>query len=341
MSNIPMLIGAVLCFSLIVFAHELGHFLVAIWRGVPVREFSMGMGPLLFSRDVKDITYSLRLLPIGAYVSLVGEESGSDEERSSYYSSPVADRIALTFAGPFFNFVVSVLIFSLLGVFVGIATNDPFVGEVLPGSIAEAGGLQSGDRFMFIDNVAIESWTDVVQTINAAPDREIAIVVQRGTGEQTLYVVPERSASDGLGRIGISSPVDRFNILESVKLGFINTGTAIQLFFTTFAEAIAKRQMPDLVGPVGIIQTTGQIAQHGFADLLMFMAYISINLGVVNLLPIPPLDGARIVLMFIEAIRGKPLPPEREGMVHLVGYIFLFGMMALVTVWDVMRIMGG
>ena len=330
-----------MCFSFIVFAHELGHFLVAIWRGVPVREFSMGMGPLLFSREVNHITYSLRLLPIGAFVSLVGEESGSDDERASYYSAPVMDRIALTFAGPFFNFVVSVLIFSLLGVFVGIASNEPFIGELLPGGVAEASGLRAGDKFVYIDNNPIESWTDVVHAINAAPEREIAVVVERAAGQEIIHVVPERSASDGLGRIGIASSVERYNVLESIRLGFVNTGTAIQLFFTTFTEAITKRQMPDLVGPVGIIQTTGQIAQHGFADLLMFMAYISINLGVVNLLPIPPLDGARIILMFIEAVRGKPLPPEREGIVHLVGYIFLFGIMALVTVWDVMRIMGG
>lgn len=343
LSSLPMIIAAILCFGLIVFAHELGHFLVAIWRGIPVEEFSMGMGPLLFTTMHGDIRYSLRLLPIGAFVRLVGEESEDEAERASYFSAPVGSRIAMTFAGPFFNFVVAVLIFTGIGFFSGIASEQPVIGEVRQGGIAEASGLEVGDRFLSIDGKEIVTWTDAVRAINAAPDKEIVLTIERGSQDEPIYLTttPEKTASDGLGRIGIVASVEKHNILTSVQLGFSNTLTAIKLFYSSIADMMTGKQAVELVGPIGIIQTTGEMAQNGIADLLWFMAFISINLGVVNLLPIPPLDGARILLMFIEALRGKPLPPEREGMIHMVGYVFLIGLIVVISFKDIVNLFQG
>jgi len=345
MSNLLTIIGAVICFGLIVFTHELGHFLTALWHKIPVEEFAMGMGPLLFSRERGGIRYSLRLLPIGAFVRLVGDEESKDEEaRTVYQAIPVGRRIAMTFAGPFFNFILALCIFSLICIFNGVASDQPVIGEVRPGSIALTAGFQDGDKVLSIDGVAVEKWLDIVGIINAAPGRELSFSIARiypGTGGMfytDISVTPERSASDGLGRIGIVATIERFNVLYSLRMGFENTVDAILLFYTSIFGAIISRQSPELIGPVGIIQVTGEIARNGLSDLLWFMGFISINLGVVNLLPVPPLDGARILLMALEKIRGKPLNPEREGMIHMVGYVCLLSLIAFVTFGDIWRI---
>jgi len=338
-ANLPLIIGAVLCFSLIVLAHELGHFWAALWHKIPVEEFAMGMGPLLFSRVRGGIRYSLRLFPVGAFVRLVGDEDSKDEEAKMVYQEiPVGRRMAMTLAGPLFNFVVAVILLTGIGMVSGIASDQPIIGEVRPGSIAEGAGLEDGDKIIAIDGTPLQSWNDAVHHINAAPDREIILEVQRQNEKLEIKATPERSASDGLGRIGISAIIQRFDLFNSVRLGISNTGNAITLFYRSIAGAIRAKQAPDLMGPVGIIQITGEVAKNGVADLLWFMAFISINLGVVNLLPVPPLDGAKLLIMALEKVRGKPLNPEREGMIHTVGFVCLLGLIALVTFGDLWRI---
>jgi len=345
MSTFIIIIGAIICFGLIVFAHELGHFLTALWNKIPVEEFAMGMGPLLFTRERKGIRYSLRLLPIGAYVRLVGDEESKDEEaRLVYQTIPVGKRIAMTFAGPLFNFILAVFIFSIICVVNGIASDKPIIGQVRPDSIAQEAGFMDGDMVLSVDGVKVELWTQLVSIINVAPERELLFVISRAdpvSGDSygtDITVTPERSASDGLGRIGIIASIERYNILGSFRMGLANTVDAIALFYTSIYGAIRDRQAPELIGPVGIIQVTGEVAKNGLSDLLWFMGFISINLGVVNLLPVPPLDGARILLMTIEKIRGKPLNPEREGMIHFIGYICLLSLIAFVTFGDIWRI---
>jgi len=348
LSNVGLFLGAVLCFGLIVFAHELGHFLTALWNKIPVEEFAMGMGPLLYTRVRGEIRYSLRLFPIGAYVRLVGDEESKDEEaKLDYHRIPVGKRIAMTFAGPLFNFVVAVIIFSFICLFSGIASDKPIIGSVREGSIAEGAGFQSGDRMVSIDGVELKHWSEAVTMINAAPDRELTFIIERreiaaaqntSSGILEIRVTPEHTPPDGLGRIGIISATERFNVIGSFRMGFENTISAIGLFYTSIFGAIRDRQAPELIGPVGIIQVTGEVAKNGLADLFWFMGFISINLGVVNLLPVPPLDGARILIMTLEKIRGKPLNPEREGMIHFVGFVCLISLIAFVTFGDLWRI---
>ena len=345
------MLGAILCFGLIVFAHELGHFLSALWNKIPVEEFAMGMGPLLWTQEIKGIRYSLRLFPIGAFVRVVGEEDGTNlhdtedssgmddtEKRAVYYGIPVGRRMAMAAAGPLFNFVLAVLLFFGIGIFSGIANDKPVIGTVSPGSIAESAGLESQDLLLSIDGTSLGSWSEAVYLINAAPEREIVVELDRLGETKALLMTPERSPEDGLGRIGISVEIKRFDLPSSARIGLHNTLDAIGLFYSSIAGAIRTRQAPELVGPVGIIQATGEFASSGLADLLWFMAFISINLGVVNLLPIPPLDGARLLLMGIEKLRGKPMNPEREGMIHMVGYICLIGLIVVVTFGDIWKI---
>ena len=341
LTNLPLILGAIFAFGLIVFAHELGHFLTALYHKIPVEEFSMGMGPLLWHRDSKGIRYSLRLFPIGAFVRLVGDEDSSDgAAKEDYHSIPVGRRMAMTFAGPLFNFVLAVVLFSTIGIFSGVISEQPRIGAVRPEGIAYHAGLLEGDTFLSINGVPISTWSEAVRSINASPEQELVIVVSRGGQETEILATPERSDGDGLGRIGISAVVERFDFVNSIRHGFMQTGEAIGLFYYTIFGSIITREAPELIGVVGIIQVTGQVAQAGFANLMWFMGFISINLGVVNLLPVPPLDGARLLLMTIEKVRGKPMNPEREGVLHMVGYFCLISLIVLVTFGDIWRIIG-
>ena len=355
LSSLPLTIFAIICFGLVVFCHELGHFLAAISCGMPVEEFSMGMGPQLFSKVHKGIRYSLRLLPIGAFVGIrgesdmeiVGDKPDTDEETMATEQLPslqdfaVWKRMLMVVAGPFFNFILALLIFTSFAIYNGVPVSEPLLGEVFLESRAEEAGFRKDDLILSINGQSITSWNEAVEIINAAPEQNVDVVVKRNNEEVNLSVIPELSLEDSKGRIGISVAVNHFNFLASMQQGLTLTKDVVVMFYSSIAESFVDKEMPQFMGPVGLIQVTGDIARNGILDLIWFMAFISINLGIVNLLPIPPLDGARLVMLVVEGIRGKPLPLKYEAIVSAVGFICLFSFIAFITFGDIMRIFGG
>lgn len=326
--------AAIFVFLLVVLLHELGHFSVAKMVGIKVNEFAIGMGPKIFQKRSGETQYTLRALPIGGFVRMEGEEESSNDPRS-FQNVSVWSRMAVIAAGSIMNFVLAIVVLSIVAFNVGVPTTT--IEDIVPDSPAEIYGVQPGDTFRKIDNVEISSWEDIVNTINATtPGESITIEIERNDALITLEVVP---IQDGERMVIGIYPAGERSLSHSIRAGFEDTFYFIRLMFQ-FVGMLFTGQVStnDLAGPIGVINEVGQAAKMGFNNLLLILGFISINLGFFNLLPIPALDGSKIVFLLIELVRGKPIDPDKEGFIHLIGFVFLISLMILVTYKDLIRI---
>lgn len=327
-------IAAIFVFLLVILLHELGHFTVAKLVGIKVNEFAIGMGPKLIQKKKGETKYTLRLLPIGGYVSMEGEDEVSDDPRGFGKSSPLA-RIAVVAAGAIMNFVLAIVVLSIVSFNIGAPTT--IIDEVSPGLPAEKAGIISGDEIISINNKKVKSWDQLSRTISQSDlDNEMELELIRNKEEKTVVIKP--IFEDGRSIIGIV-PLYKSSFGSAIRGGIENTGIFIKIMFD-FIKMLFKGQVTtnDLSGPVGVIREVGQAAKMGINNLLLILGFISVNLGFFNLLPIPALDGSRIVFLTIELIRGKPIDPEKENVIHLIGFALLIGLMIIVTYKDLSRI---
>ncbi len=327
-------IAAIFVFLLVVVIHEGGHFSVAKLVGIKVNEFAIGMGPKLFQKTKGETTYTLRALPIGGYVKMEGEDEESDDPRG-FSKVSVWSRIAVVSAGAIMNFVLAIVVLSIVAFAMGHPTTT--IDEVLAGSPAMEYGVKSGDKIVSIDGVEIKDWNQIVDTINSSDtSKELSINVNRDGTIIPLQVKP--MLEDERVVIGIV-PESEKSFIKSIGSGFKDTWYFLKLMFN-FIGMLFQGQVStnDLAGPVGVINVIGDQAKLGFINLLYILGFISVNLGFFNLLPIPALDGSRIVFLLVEALRGKPVDPKKEGFIHLIGFVFLISLMLLVTYKDLIRI---
>ena len=327
-------IAAIFVFLMVILFHEFGHFIVAKKVGIKVNEFSIGMGPKVFQKQGGETKYSIRLLPIGGYVSMEGEDESSNDPRS-FNNVSAPSRIAVVAAGAIMNFILAIIVFSIVSFTVGMQTTT--VEKVMENSPAEQIGIIAGDKIIGINNKKTKNWDSMVHEINTAnPDEEMSVTVLRNNEEINYTLIPEVTDEDII-IIGIRPAMEK-TFLSSIKGGFQKTGFMLKLMFQ-FIGMLFKGQVgtKELSGPVGVIYTIGEFAKNGFVDLLYLMGFISVNLGFFNLLPLPALDGSRIVFLFIEILRGKPIDPEKEGFVHFIGFVLLIGLMIIVTYQDIIR----
>ena len=251
-------------------------------------------------------------------------------------------RTMTIFAGPLFNFILAFAIFLFLGIFQGVPTNEPIITEVLDDSPAAEAGMKGGDYVKAIDGQSIKEWSELSQYVQQNPGKEISMIVERGGQNIELVMVPnlvELENGQKVGQIGVmyEPPLEK-NPIKSVVYGFEQTWNYTVLIITALIQMIAGQfSLDDLAGPVGIYQVTGEVAKHGFFTLMYWTAALSINLGIMNLLPLPALDGGRLMFFGIEALRGKPVDRQKEGMVHLVGIVLLMILMIAVTWNDIQR----
>jgi len=328
-------IAAIFVFLMVILFHEFGHFIAAKSVGIKVNEFSIGMGPKVFQKKKGETKYSLRLLPIGGYVSMEGEDEKSDDPRSFNKASPLA-RIITVSAGAIMNFILAIIVLIIVSFNVGTPTTT--VEETIENSPAERAGILNGDVIKSINNIEVKDWNSIVNTIsNSSPDEEITISIIRDGENITISMIPTLSEEDNRVIIGIIPKYER-SISAAIAGGFKETGQMFQVMFD-FIRMLFKGQVStkDLSGPVGVIYTIGEAAKYGIINLLYLLGFISVNLGVFNLFPLPALDGSRIVFILIELIRGKPISPEKEGYVHFIGFILLMLLMAVVTYTDINR----
>ncbi|TQR20955.1 RIP metalloprotease RseP [Psychrobacillus vulpis] len=412
-------IAFIIIFGSIVFFHELGHFIFAKRAGIMVREFAIGMGPKIYGMTKGETMYTIRLLPIGGYVRMAGEDldsvelqpgyrlgihlnvndeidqivlnqnkqfpdmlfleveksdlskemyiEGYDEEEKlvrykvarnavlnengketfiapfdrQFGSKTVGQRSMTIFAGPLFNFVLSFFIFLLIGLLQGVPTYEPVITTVVADSPAAQAGMKDGDLVTKINGNSISTWEELSEEIKLSPNEKMNFTVNRNGQLIEIPMTPKEvtSGKEKVGQIGVQyvSPLEK-NPIKAVAFGAEQTYEWTKRIFTLLGTLVSGNfSIDDLSGPVGIYKATEEVAQSGVYNLMHWAAILSINLGIMNLLPLPALDGGRLLFFLFEAIRGKPVDKQKEGMVHFVGIMLLMVLMVVVTWNDIQR----
>lgn len=413
------LIIVVIIFGLLVSIHEFGHLLVAKRSGILCREFAIGFGPKMFAIKKGETVYTLRLLPIGGYVRMAGEDpeiieikpgqsvglyfnseglvsrivtnhlekyadarfmtvehcdlekeltiTGYEEEdgplvrcgldRKATYvvdeqdfqiapldrqfsSKPLLARFLTIFAGPFMNLLLAVVIFIIYFSIQGVPSNVPHLGDTISGYPAQKAGLQANDHVTHIDGKNMSSWQSIQNYIGAHPKKKMTFSIERGSTIRNIDVVSgQRKAGKGMeGFIGVYGPT-RHSFLASLQGGVTQTVYWIKMELSGLEMLVTGGfNLNQLSGPVGIYQATGQVVSQGLMLVLNWTAFLSVNLAVINLLPLPALDGGRLMFLIVEGLRGKPIEPQKEAFVHFIGFAFLMLLMILVTWNDIQNL---
>lgn len=338
---------ALIIFSLIILFHELGHFLLAKANGIKVNEFSLGLGPTLFGITKGETKYSLKLLPFGGACMMEGEDGESQDERS-FNSKSVWARISVIFAGPLFNFIMA-WVFALI-VMACVGFDRPVLTSVREGFPAAEAGLQEGDEIISMNGSRTHFFREISQFSIFHAGEEAKIVYQRDGKRYETVLSPKLDEESGRELFGMNGKAmrERGTVLETVANSFYEIRYQICTTIESLRMLVTgKVGLKDLSGPVGIVKVMGETYDSnesaggtGLALLSMinFSIFLSANLGIMNLLPIPALDGGRLVFLIIEAIRRKKVSPEKEGMVHFVGLVALMALMVFVMFNDIRNI---
>jgi len=338
---------ALIIIAILILVHELGHFIAARRIGIPVHEFSLGFGYKLFSIKKAETEYSLRLIPLGGFVRMAGEEPGDTDNPDGFNTRTPLEKMRVAFAGPFMNFVLAVLIFIYTFAVIGVAkpVNEAVIGEVIKDKPAYEAGLKTNDKILAVNNQEVTSWNQFVSIIQKSQaGKPMQLKIDRDGRTLILSLTPVRNETTGKPILGVYSQVsfERQGIISAIKLGFSQTYQMSVLLLSGLGMLFTgAASTADLAGPVGITNMVGEAARGGMVYLLSFTAFLSINLGILNLLPIPALDGSRIVFAMVEAIRRKPMDPEKEGFIHWIGFLFLMLLIVFATYNDIVKLIKG
>ncbi len=352
--------------TIVVFFHEMGHFLVGRWCGVKVDAFSLGFGPeLAHYTDRKGTRWRLALLPLGGYVKFHGDANGasvpddqalatmpSGERSVTLFGQSVAKRAAIVAAGPIANFIVAIVVLAGLFHFSGQTVIDPRVGSVMPGSAAEAAGFKAGDRLLAIDGASITSFEDMQRVVQADEGTPLTFLLRRGDVDMPLTATPRRQvlqtrlgamSTSVLGLTADASPayvhMRRYGIVRSLGKGVAETWAVVEGTGHYLKGLVTGRESSDqLSGPIRIAQVSGQMAQLGVAPLVNLAAILSISIGLLNLLPIPLLDGGFLLFFAFEAVRGKALPEKTQQVGFRIGLTFVAVLTIFAAFNDISRL---
>ncbi|KAB8138772.1 RIP metalloprotease RseP [Gracilibacillus oryzae] len=413
------IIAFILMFGLLVFVHEFGHYIFAKRAGMLVREFAIGFGPKIFSTTKNETLYTIRLLPMGGYVRVAGDDPEiidlkpgqhigvtfnevgkvnqiivnnkdkhpdclvleienidldhklviegyeAGEERSytfqvdnkahfimderatqiapydrQFASKSIGQRGMQLFAGPMMNFLLSIVLFLILGFIQGVPADEIRIGSVVENSPAEEAGFEANDTVIEINGQSVDDWSDFESFVQSSPNQPVEMVVLRDGEEVPLEVIPASIESEQgeIGQVGVTLALEK-SLLRTIPYSLQETYEWSTLIISNLVKLITGQFSIDMLsGPVGIYDATDQVVQTGFLNFMMWTAILSVNLGIMNLVPLPALDGGRLLFVGIEAVRGKPIDPQKEGIVHFVGFALLFLLMIVVTWNDIQRL---
>lgn len=323
-------ISFIFVFGLIVFVHELGHFVTAKMSGVHIHEFSLGMGPAIFKKQKGETLYALRAFPIGGYVKMEGEDGESEDPRSFSRKKPW-QRLIILAAGALMNFVLAYIL--LIIVMFSLGAPSTTLESVVMDKPAALAGIMANDQIIVINGEPVSEWEYVTAKIGNSQGEQLTIIVKRGTETLSFDVIPVLSEAKTY-QLGIQT-----KMMKDVDQAFVHATQRFGMFFTDifkfFSTLGSKTEEAQIVGPVGLVKVIGDASQQGILNLLFLAAYISINLGIINLLPFPALDGGRIIFVLIEMIMGRPVNREKEGFVHFIGFAILMGLMVYLVFNDI------
>ncbi|MFD2925557.1 RIP metalloprotease RseP [Halobacillus naozhouensis] len=412
-------IAFILMFGLLVFVHEWGHLIFAKRAGMLAREFAIGFGPKIFAFTRNETLYTIRLLPIGGYVRVAGEDPEIVELKAGHHiglefnhegkvssiivnnkskhpharvieveradldhrliiegyevdedekltfevdpkamfvmdeketqiapydrqfaSKSVPKRAMQLFAGPMMNFVLAIILFMILGFVQGVPANNALIGDIQPDSPAEEAGLQAGDEVVGIDGEPLDTWEEFTQIVRNHPEEQVTLTVERDGQTVQIDVTPAEIQQGELtiGQVGVARAFED-SFTKKLTYGFSQTYEWGTLILTNLGKLVTGQFSLDMLsGPVGIYDATDRVVQTGFMNFIMWTAILSVNLGIVNLLPLPALDGGRLLFVGLEGVRGKPIDPQKEGIVHFIGFALLMLLMLVVTWNDIQRL---
>lgn len=337
--------AAVFVFGLLVLVHEFGHFITAKMTGMRVDEFAIGFGPKLLSRRHGETVYSLRAIPLGGFNDIAGMDPDNNTAgERGYCEKPVLSRMVVILAGAAMNFVLPIILFFVIFATLGVGkpSTEPIIGDVIPGMSAEAVGLKAGDMILSVDGQTVTTWQDFTDKLkNVSVGQDIRLEYKRGEQVGTVTVTPKYLEKEKRALVGVQSSVvyESKSVPESLTMAVDHTKQITVAMLEAIANLFREpEQTENLAGPIGIIQMSGQVAERGFIPLLNFAALLSINLGIVNLLPVPVLDGGHFVNLFIEAVRGKPLGAKAIAYTQRVGIALLLMLMLFATKNDLVRV---
>lgn len=341
--GIGYILLAILVFGILIFIHELGHFAVARKCGVDIKEFAIGMGPQILAWKSKkyETQYSLRLLPIGGYVSMVGEDEDSDSE-NAFNNKSVWQRLLIIAAGPIMNLVLGFIVMIVMVCMIGTLHSNTIYYNPDTVAVSQSCGLQDGDRVIKVENTRVHTWYELSYEIMNRGYEPIDITVIRN-GEQVYLedvLFPTVESSGVLfGDVDFLPQTEELNLVNLLKHSFYRSVSTVKMVVDSFVDLIRGRfGIDSMSGPVGITQTIGNYASLGFIYLLHIFGVITINLGVFNLFPIPALDGGRLLFLVAEAIIGRPLNRKVEGYIHFIGLVLMLCLALYVTFNDILRL---
>ncbi|HHX59619.1 MAG TPA: RIP metalloprotease RseP [Epulopiscium sp.] len=346
MSMVIKIAIVLLVFTVIVTAHEFGHFIMAKRSGVLVKEFAIGMGPKIISKQWGETAYSLRILPIGGYC-MMQEEVGDSEDLRSLSSKSVGQRLSILFAGPVMNFLLAFVLMFIIVMAQGQASN--VIGEMNPGFPAEQAGMQIEDKIIMVNGIKTKNMHDITKALSTIENNIVEFKINRG-GEE-IGITLERQYSEANERylVGFTPTYVKGNIINGIQNGFVQTINLLKMTIDGFVMLLTGQMgVDELAGPVGVITAGVQVWDAGIKESVWFAvqqmfflgALISVNLGVFNLFPFPALDGGRILFTTIEGVRGKPVDPKIEGFFHVLGFVLIMGLMVFVMYNDIARGIG-
>lgn len=330
---------AILLFCIMIFPHELGHFIAARRVGVKVNEFAFGMGPAIWKKQGPETLYSIRLFPVGGFCAMEGEDEESNEPRAFGNKKPW-QKIVVLAAGSFMNIICAIVIMSLVIGIMGFTTT--VVGQVTEDLPAKAAGILEGDKLLKIDDTEIEQWTDVSKALQASGGEEVVVTLERDKQVETVSVVPQLTEGvDAQGYVlGVTCKISH-NPFMAVVDGAQSTWNMTKMMFSALGQLFTgKAGVDELSGPVGMINMVSQTTEYGFWYYGFLTALICVNLAIINLLPLPALDGGRIIFVIYTMITGKTVSEKVEGAIHMVGMVLLLALMVFVTMNDITRIFG-
>jgi regulator of sigma E protease len=346
----------IIVLGILIFFHELGHFLVAKYFGVKVLKFSLGFGYKLVGKKIGETEYVISSVPLGGYVKLLGENDNEaepvapEEAHKAFGNQHVMKRIAIVGAGPLFNLFLSLVLFCGYGFVSGSYVPIPEIGQVRTGSPAEKAGLMKGDVIVSVQGKSIESWPEIKKHVQESGGKPVMITVQREAEVLSVTVIPEEASEKNIfgedvksALIGIVASgqykMVELGAWEAIKEGTLKTWEVTKLTCLTIVKLLqGVVSIKTLGGPIMIGQLTGQAAQESFGYLIPLLAVISVNLGVLNLLPVPILDGGVIIFLLVELIIGKPVSFKKRDVAQKVGLFLLAVLIVVVTINDLSRI---
>lgn len=344
------LLAFIFVLGLLIFVHELGHFVTAKMVGIKVERFSLGFPPRMFGKKIGDTDYCISWLPLGGYVKMAGMIDESLDENIQgepweFASKPVWQRMIVISAGSFMNILTAVLIFASI-TFVNGVPQDPqgaLVSQVLEGKPAEQIGLQDGDVITAVNGQEVKTAEELTQIIHARPGEEVTLTWLRDGEKMTTTVAPELEPEQNIGLIGIQVGTKvqyaDAGILESLKHGVVHSYNLLKEILNALKIIVTgEESLRNAVGgPIAIAKMAGESAKLGFQALLVFTAFISLNLGFFNMLPFPVLDGGHMVLLLIEGVMRKPLPVKTTVTIQKIGMAFLLALMIFIIINDITR----